>query len=340
MTETVTFEANKPKRLPKKAAAKANGASQAMRKGEQQARVIPARPGGNPDSDMLQQIGGLLRGDERGEEGEGDSVPDAGVDDSDRDDTPEQDEKQGDGEDGAAQSEADESDQRELELGEIKSFKDLAKAAGIELEELYGLIADLEVGFGDRVERPTFGQLKDLWRDQAKERFKIAEERQRVENETIQARGELNEVFQMIQIPEAVAKKAQAKYRETMGREQAALFAAVPRMAKDAGYRKQVRDAVVELGKAYGIRESEIDGLGDHRVYKLAMDFAELRGKFAEADAGAKRVQKVDKVGGSKRIPLKASAKKQSELSARAMKTGLQEHSVSAISNLLGSLKR
>ncbi len=226
-------------------------------------------------------------------------------------------------------------DDRQGETISPKTIKDLASAAGIDLKDLY----DIELGFGTETDRTsaTIGQLKDAFAkgvDLDDRETQITVGRQDLENETMRARGELQELMSMVEASPRMLERAAAQYQETVERERRALLAIVPEMKDEEIYSRRHK-GVQELAGKYRISPAEIDNMSDHRAYKMLLDFVELRERFNSADAEGKRLRKGARAGASKK---QAGSKhgKTDKLIARAQETGDDRDRAAAVSALIG----
>ncbi len=195
----------------------------------------------------------------------------------------------------------------------------------------------LTVGIGDG-QVLTLGEMNDQIKGgleiQGREDT-LETERASFQNELMRTRGELEQAVALAQVtPEMQAQGAQA-YQELLAREQAALRAAVPELS-DPDYRKATHEGVTKLAAEYGITGPEVDGLADHRVYKLAMDFAALRKRVAAADPNAKRIRKGTQAGSGNQA--KTSGNNAAVID-KAKTSGLVNDQVSAVAAILGSTK-
>jgi len=223
----------------------------------------------------------------------------------------------------------------EAEPQKITTLKALAEAAGIEMEALYAL----QVGMGDGSEPQTLGQLKDAVKagiDLDGRSAALQDQKAALENEVIRVQSELREAMTMANLSPEALEQAREAYRETLQREQAALFAAVPDL-KDPDFRKQAHMDVTELAATYGIKGAEVDNLADHRVYKLAMDYAALRKRVAAANPATKKTGKGTQRGtGSGQVNGSGNS---AALGEKAKATGLVHDQVRAVAALLGEIK-
>lgn len=226
-------------------------------------------------------------------------------------------------------------DDRQGETISPKTIKDLAAAAGIELKDLF----DIELSFGTETDQTsaTIGQLKDAFAkgtDLDERETQVTVGRQDLENETMRARGELQELMSMIDATPQMLERASAQYQETIQRERRALLAIVPEMKDEEVYARRHK-GVQDLAGKYRITPAEIDNMSDHRAYKLLLDAVEWREQLNSADAEGKRLRKGARVGASKK---QAGSKhgKTDKLIARAQETGDDRDRAAAVSALIG----
>jgi len=222
----------------------------------------------------------------------------------------------------------------------VTTLKGLAEAAGIDVSDLYAL----NVGFGNGEEPMSLGAMKDRIKDGLdldSQQLTLAEERRGLQNEILKARRELTEVYnQMNATPEQI-ETARGTIEANKQREQTALFEAVPELGLDPDLRKQVHIDVTKLVGDYGISAAEIDGVVDHRQYKLLMDFAALKSEFAKANALGKKVRK-DAIAPASQPKGKSGgeSKQTAQLVERATETGLIDDQVSAVAAILGDSQK
>ncbi len=218
----------------------------------------------------------------------------------------------------------------------VKTFKELADRAGINMETLYGLT----VGFGDGTEPMSMGAMKDAIKgglDLDTRGNNLASLETRFQNEVMRTRGELNQLAAMMPATPEQQAAAQEQFQGILQREQAALHEAVPQLSSDPDFRKATHDSVTALGAEYGVSGYEIDNLTDHRVYKMAMDFAALRARFDKGNALAKKLPKGSGSGQSTIQGKTGGGKQTDRLIEHAKSTGIDADELKAIASLLGA---
>lgn len=217
----------------------------------------------------------------------------------------------------------------------ITSFKQLAEAAGIKMDELY----KLTIGFGDGTEPMKLGAMKDaikLGLDVDKRTSNLADAETRFQNEVMRTRGELSQLAAMMPATAEQQERAKEQFSELLQAQQTALHNAVPKLASDADYRKATHQAVTALGAEYGVNGHEIDNLTDHRVYKMAMDFAALKERVGQANAIAKKTRKGSGQGSSSPTNKTGTSQRATRLAETAKRSGRVDDQVAAIAELLG----
>jgi hypothetical protein len=216
----------------------------------------------------------------------------------------------------------------------VKSLKALAEAAGIDIRELYAL----EVGLGNGEDPITLGQMKDRAKasiDLDARETDVTVKQQEFENYVLRTQSELREAFALAKLTPEMLQRGAVLHEQTLEREQAALWKAVPRLS-DPEFRKQTHMDVVEMAAAYGISANEVNNLADHRVYKWAMDFAAIRKQLAAANPGAKRTLKGTQVGSGK---AQNGTGGDVGLIDKAKRSGLVHDQVRAVASILGNIK-
>ena len=216
----------------------------------------------------------------------------------------------------------------------VKSLKALAEAAGIDMRDLYAL----EVGLGNGEEPITLGQMKDRAKaalDLDARESEVSVKQQEFENYVLRTQAELREAFNLAKLTPEMLERGRALHSQTLEREQAALWSAVPALS-DPDFRKQTHIDVTELAASYGISGNEVNNLADHRVYKMAMDLAALRKRIAAANPGAKKTMKGTQVG-SGNAPKTSGG--DAGLIETAKRTGLVHDQVRAVASILGNIK-
>ena len=171
-----------------------------------------------------------------------------------------------------------------------KGLHELAEAAGIDAEKLYGL----EVPLGGDAAPITLGKLKDAYQQTGAleaERTELDDRRTEFENEMIRSRQELTEIIKLLpQVPPALLQKAQAAHQaqvETMRRD---MLTYKPEWADDSKYQAAKAD-ILEAVKDYGYTRGDLDLVIDARLTKLLHDFAGLKKRVAKANAAAKLIR-------------------------------------------------
>lgn len=218
----------------------------------------------------------------------------------------------------------------------VTSFKELAKQAKINMKDLYSLT----VGFGDGTDPMTLGEMKDHIKaslDMSVREDELATGKESLQNEIMKTRSELEHAISLAQVTPEMMQQGAAAFEALLAREQTALRNAIPEMA-DPEFRKTAHDQVTALAEQYGISGQEVNNLADHRVYKLAMDFAALRKRVTDANARLKKGRKGTQVGtgNGQRRPTGNDAQGAIDV---AMKTGLVPDQINATAAILGAIK-
>ncbi len=197
-----------------------------------------------------------------------------------------------------SEPQADADKQGEGKAPQIKSFKALAEAAGIDLATLYDLTISFGDGQGVDAEPVKLGTIKDAFQkglDLDTRTAELETATAKFENEQIVKNQAIESALESLNLTPQQIEAQQQRVADNKLREQQLLFQVVPELAKNAELRQQTRAEIVELVKPYGISAVEIDSLADHRFYKFAMDAVKWRRLIAEASANAKRVRKTGK---------------------------------------------
>ena len=240
----------------------------------------------------------------------------------------------------AAQADADKP--TEGSAKEIKSFKALADAAGIDLASLYDLTISFGDGQGVNAEPVKLGAIKDAFQkglDLDTRSAELETATAEFENEQIVKNQSIDLALSELNLTPGQIEAQRVRVADNYLREQQKLFQIVPELAKNAELRQQTRAEIVELVKPYGISAVEIDSLADHRFYKFAMDAVKWRRLIAEASANAKRLRKTSKsIKPSRKFDGKGKSASTStdKLVDTAKSTRKVGDQVAAISALLG----
>ena len=207
------------------------------------------------------------------------------------------------------------------------TLKDLAERLKLSTKELY----DIQVGMPEGAEPVTLGQLKDLAQQQVdwtERRHQADVERQRIKNDEMQTRQEIAQVLASIPkqfLSPEVIQKARTEWQTYQAAEYQQTLARIPDF-------DQKQPELLALAKEYGISQAEFESVPDHRFRAVLNDLAELRGKYAKADAMSKEIRTPPKP-----VPSRAKGKEPQHLaqSRRIRSANTEDKRVSAIADLL-----
>ena len=212
----------------------------------------------------------------------------------------------------------------------------LAERAGLSLEELFAV----ELPLGDERDPITLGTLKDRFTELARvddSRNLLDEQRTSFENDMIRSKQELAAVVaQLPQLPPGLVQQALAAQQQTLDDEREKLRAIKPEW-KDPETFRAAQDDILEAIAPYGFNRNDMDLIMDHRLIKFAYDHAQLKKKFAAAQAIAKEVGGTGKrlQSTNQRVGKAASKKRERAEILKRAKAGNSQEKVRGVAALL-----
>ncbi len=193
------------------------------------------------------------------------------------------------------------------------SFSELAKAAGVSIQELY----EVEIPLGDERGNTTLGQLKDRFRDLQRVdqvRETMEDQRTEFENSMIRARGELNEIIGLLpNVPTELLERARAEHRATRDTEREMLLTVKPEWKDDAKF-ENAQTEIIEAISEYGFKRGDFDLVMDHRLVKLLHDFAGMKRRLGEANAQGKQLRETGRLQTGRRSTARTKQKTRGNL--------------------------
>lgn len=161
----------------------------------------------------------------------------------------------------------------------------LAEKLGTDAAKLY----DLEIPLADGATL-KLGELKDAHKAAKAleaDRSKVNEERAQSQADRIRDERQLNELLASIS-PDAISPELhqawQRQQSEQLSREHEALLRRMPEWSDRTVVQRDMA-AMVEVGKSYGLSETELGTIRDHRVLALLRDHAKLKAATSKAPA-------------------------------------------------------
>ena len=181
------------------------------------------------------------------------------------------------------------------------AFDQLAEAAGMSVDELYRV----ELPLGDERGTTTLGAIKDKFREVLRvDQLHGEMESQRVEfeNSMIRARGELNQVIQMLgpNVTPELVQMAQQQTRDHAASERELLSDIKPEWRDDKKF-QQAQTEILEAVSDYGFGRGDLDLVVDHRLVKLLHDFAGMKARVKSAELLTKEVRDTGRLQRSKK---------------------------------------
>lgn len=151
-----------------------------------------------------------------------------------------------------------------------KKFNELAKAVGVELDELYAL----EIATAEDGKPVTVQALKDHFAKRSEfsvSQLKWNEDRERQQGELARANTELRELLAAIprdKLDKSVLERVQAKATENEKRERGRTLTVIPEW-RDAATMKQELAGMGEWLEDFGFPSGYLATVVDHRVFKM-----------------------------------------------------------------------
>lgn len=275
---------------------------------------------GEPKRDLMEVVGGLLRGEQppaKTDAGElrGDGTP------ADPDEAKPAGELSDEGL--GLQPDAGKPD-GDVGAEATSALQALAEKAGVSVKELY----KVQIPLGNEREPVSIGDLKDQFQqvdDLKGQRDTFDQTRTAFENDMIRSRAELQEIVALLpEVPAALIERGQASHAANIAKQRELLHNIKPEW-KDPEVFARVQDNILNVVQEYGFTRPELESITDHRLTKLLHDFFTMRQRFSEANASRKRLvddasSQLGRKKGSKRTEAKrASAQKLTEAATAPM---------------------
>lgn len=276
--------------------------------------IIPDEPGGTADSDSGPEGEDLGIGEDAREAVQGESTDAQGPD-------------EGGGDPGSAPA-------------SVGTLAEAAEKLGLEVKELYGLEVTLQDGV-----KATLGELKDAYQESGvidrqeieEERTQILLERQQKENDVLVAQQELANIVGLLgdQVNPQIVERARAARADYIRGEREKLLQVLPQW-RDPEVLTHDRQKIGELLTSRGFSEAEIANVSDHRLLKLAKDFADITDRVRKAeDSLTTNRERATGRGPAAPINEKRSAAAKRAHKLKQAKEGGEQAKVAAVKDLL-----
>lgn len=215
----------------------------------------------------------------------------------------------------AADDNADSDDDADADNSEVDksiSLQDIADQLEVDAAELY----EIEINLGAEEGAISLGELKDEYQMllPLKERLLNVDEQEiQSRNDRMQQHRDLEAIVSLLPdqaITPQFIEAARSQLQRSAQVETQKLLTAQPEWAHAAVYQAARQDMTGQL-QEYGLSETDLDGIQDHRFILMLNDFAALKKKYSEASRVAKKVpKKPSKAGNSSAARQGAKAQK------------------------------